>query len=237
MRVFVAGKGGAGKTTVAAALSSVLARRGVEVLAVDADGSPNLALALAAGDPERLPAVANATSPPADETCTEPPLSAAHITEEFVVESGLGVPMVQTGRIERPSERCLCCGSHATAREVLSALAEDDRRVVVADLEPGLNDLLWAKPGPGDVVVVVTDASRRSVEVARRVLDVSAELGVERTLLVANRLRPDELDRIRSAFPDRESIEIAFDPRLDGAVPAARLEDARTLADLIVGSG
>lgn len=46
MRIAVAGKGGAGKTTIAATLARVLARRGYRVTAMDDDPNPNLAVAL-----------------------------------------------------------------------------------------------------------------------------------------------------------------------------------------------
>lgn len=56
MRIAVAGKGGAGKTTTAATLARVLARRGFRVNALDDDPNPNLAVALGLG-PERLKAL------------------------------------------------------------------------------------------------------------------------------------------------------------------------------------
>ncbi|MDQ3810255.1 MAG: AAA family ATPase [Chloroflexota bacterium] len=46
MRIAVAGKGGAGKTTTAATLARVLARRAFRVNALDDDPNPNLAVAL-----------------------------------------------------------------------------------------------------------------------------------------------------------------------------------------------
>lgn len=46
MKIAVAGKGGSGKTTLSATLARLIARRGREVLAVDGDSNPNLALAL-----------------------------------------------------------------------------------------------------------------------------------------------------------------------------------------------
>lgn len=50
MRVGVSGKGGAGKTTIAAVLARTLARRGRRVIAIDCDSDPNLAAG--AGIPE-----------------------------------------------------------------------------------------------------------------------------------------------------------------------------------------
>jgi len=46
MRIGVAGKGGAGKTTTSATLARVLARRGLRVNALDDDPNPNLGVAL-----------------------------------------------------------------------------------------------------------------------------------------------------------------------------------------------
>src|SRR5579884_3474742 len=46
MRIAVAGKGGAGKTTTAATLARLFARRGYTVTAIDDDPNPNLSVAL-----------------------------------------------------------------------------------------------------------------------------------------------------------------------------------------------
>jgi len=54
MKIAVAGKGGSGKTTIAGTLARVLARRGTDVLAIDGDTNPNLAIGV--GIPrEKLP--------------------------------------------------------------------------------------------------------------------------------------------------------------------------------------
>lgn len=45
-KIAVAGKGGTGKTTVAGSLARLMARKGHEVWAIDADSNPNLAVTL-----------------------------------------------------------------------------------------------------------------------------------------------------------------------------------------------
>ncbi|MBA3438989.1 MAG: AAA family ATPase [Pyrinomonadaceae bacterium] len=50
MKIAISGKGGAGKTTISATLTRILARRGIPVLAIDGDPNPNLTRAL--GIPE-----------------------------------------------------------------------------------------------------------------------------------------------------------------------------------------
>lgn len=46
MRIAIGGKGGSGKTTIAATLARSLARSGRRVLAIDDDSNPNLAVSL-----------------------------------------------------------------------------------------------------------------------------------------------------------------------------------------------
>jgi CO dehydrogenase maturation factor len=50
MKIAISGKGGSGKTTIAATLTRILARRGLPVLAIDGDPNPNLLQALGAGN-------------------------------------------------------------------------------------------------------------------------------------------------------------------------------------------
>ena len=46
MKVAVAGKGGSGKTSISGTMARLLARSGRQVLAIDGDSNPNLALTL-----------------------------------------------------------------------------------------------------------------------------------------------------------------------------------------------
>ncbi len=55
MKIAIAGKGGSGKTTLTATLARLFARRGRNVLAVDADSNPNLGASLGLA-PEAIPA-------------------------------------------------------------------------------------------------------------------------------------------------------------------------------------
>ncbi len=50
MKIAISGKGGAGKTTISATLTRLLARRGLPVLAIDGDPNPNLLRALGVSD-------------------------------------------------------------------------------------------------------------------------------------------------------------------------------------------
>ncbi len=222
MKVAATGKGGVGKTTITAILARTLARSGMPVVALDADPNPNLAIALGMGV-ERSAAVRSVANVLLQEKAAAHThqhdgdhATASEDTEDIVAQLGVsapdGVRMLQTGRIERPSEGCLCCGSHRTARQIFGEI--DARgRVVVADLEAGVNDLMWIWPKPGDVTLIITEPYWKSLEVARRALYVTRELGVTDALVVANRVQsPADVDEVRSFLPDVLIVEVPDDP-------------------------
>jgi len=51
MRIGLSGKGGVGKSTIAAVLSRTLGRQGHSVVAVDCDSDPNLGVSIGVGEP------------------------------------------------------------------------------------------------------------------------------------------------------------------------------------------
>ena len=94
MRIAVAGKGGAGKTTISATLARLLARRGFEVTAIDDDPNPNLAVALGvpSADRERLRRVPRDVLVEGAATGGAPTLTLAKPFPQIVAEYGVRGP-------------------------------------------------------------------------------------------------------------------------------------------------
>lgn len=187
MKIAVCGKGGSGKSTISGALARHLARQGHKVVALDADPNPNLGVSLGVprDEVEAMKPILNALLD-AGHTHADPKIEAEELLDRYGVDAPEGIRLVATGKIERPSSACLCCGSHNTTREFFGELPAHER-IVLADLEAGLNDLIWAKPGPDDVVLAVTEGSAKSVEIARRACRLGEELGVTRIIGISNR--------------------------------------------------
>jgi CO dehydrogenase maturation factor len=218
MRIAVCGKGGSGKSMIAGSLARHLARRGHTVVAVDADPNPNLGISLGVHREtvEDMRPILNALLD-AGHTHNDPTPLAEDLLARFGVDAPEGIRLVATGKIERPSDSCLCCGSHNTTRQFFGELA-DDERVVVADLEAGLNDLIWAKPGADDLVLAVSEGSEKSVEIARRAVLVAEELGVSRVIGVANRsLDEEDATRIGNLLGVNEVFRVPEDPAIEQA--------------------
>jgi CO dehydrogenase maturation factor len=217
MKIAITGKGGVGKTMVAGILARTIARTGRDVIAVDADPNPNLGIALGLGVAEtaKLEAIANRVMADAAHSHSHDQphehKKPDELVQDMAVSAPDGVRLVQTGTIERPAEGCLCCGSHATTRIIFNEL-ESQARVIVADLEAGINDLIWAYPKPGDVLLVVTEPYIKSIEVARRALIVAEELSLEEVYVVGNRLEsPEDTDRLRELLPEALLLEVPND--------------------------
>lgn len=95
---------------------------------------------------------------------------------------------------------------------------------VVADFEAGLGTVIRMGDQPVDVVVLVTEPTVKSLEVASRAAALVRERGLGRLVVTANRVRDDEdLARVRAAFPDVEVVIVPDEPAI---VVAERLGTA-----------
>lgn len=76
---------------------------------------------------------------------------------------------------------------------------ETENRVVICDLEAGVGTLLRLQPGQTDVVVVVANPMAKSIDVARRAIEIAD--GLAEVVLVANRVRgPEDVRAIAGAL-------------------------------------
>lgn len=246
MKVVVTGKGGAGKTTVAGTLARVLARGSRQVVAVDCDPDPNLGvtLGLPAERVEALPAILNGLAA-AGHTHHDPDPAPEDLLARFGTTTPGGVTLIATGRVERLPGTCACCGSHQATRSFFGDLP-DENRLVIADLEAGLNDLMWAHPQADDVVVIVADPCRAALEIARRAHGLATVMGVRRVLAVANRAGDGDAAALAEAAalpvravpadPAIASAEQRGASPLDGGADSPGVSAIRALADELVSA-
>lgn len=204
MKIAVAGKGGAGKTTIAGTIARAFARTGHSVLALDADANPMLGISLGIGPAatERLEAVRQAL----DSGEAEHQATVEGMVDAFGADARDGVRLVVVSRIETPAPGCPCCG---VSPEQLMRELEGDGRIVVCDLEAGVGAVVRA--GHADVVVVIAEPSAKSIEVARRGIEIASRAGA-RVVPVANRVRDDdELEAIRAGIGQQEVFVVPDD--------------------------
>ncbi|CAN5548902.1 carbon monoxide dehydrogenase accessory protein CooC [soil metagenome] len=221
MRVALAGKGGAGKTTTAATLARLLARGGDPVVAVDADSNPNLALALGL-DRERARAVASL--PPElvsrrldGHRLTEP---LETVLDRYATDGPDGVRVLAMGMPAHAEEGCLCA-AHATVSALLGDLGDRPDWQTVVDLEASPEHLSRGTARHADVLLLIAEPYYRALEAVRRLARLAAELPIPRVAVVANKLRTTADADAVAQFCDRHDLELAGGIPWSDAVVAA----------------
>ncbi len=204
IKIAVTGKGGVGKTTVAAVLSRLYGRQGRKVLAVDADPSPSLMAAVGIPEKEREKAKPLATMYDLIEERTgarpgqpyggmfklNPKVS--DLMESYSVEGPDKVEVLLLGTISTAGEGCFCPESTLLKRVMDHLLLEDDE-IVIMDMEAGLEHLGRATARSVDVMLTVVEPGQRSIETAARIKDLAQELGVTRVYAVVNKASSKEV--------------------------------------------
>jgi len=104
MKIGVVGKGGVGKTTVAAIVARTLASRGRAVVALDCDANPNLgiALGLPSEETDRLAGIRQAL----DEGGAEHAPTVPEMLERFGAWAPDGIRLAVVSKIEKPNPGC-----------------------------------------------------------------------------------------------------------------------------------
>lgn len=208
MRVAVAGKGGAGKTTISATLARVSAQSGRSVVAIDADANPNLSTALGIS-PEvaaRLgPIPTSLVSRRIGGTGLNEPVE--EVLDRFALSAPDGVRLIGMGSPSHADEGCLC-----SAHAVVSSLLEDlgsPERIVVVDMEASPEHLSRGTVRHVDAICLVAEPYYRSLETVRRMAGLVAELPVQQVVVVANKVRSSADEQAIGEFCARHGYELA----------------------------
>lgn len=191
--IAVAGKGGTGKTTLAALTIRYLLNKGKKpILAVDADANENLGEALGIDVDTTIGEIIDETMHRIDD------LPAGMGKDAYIeyrlntaIAEGRDVDLLVMGRPEGP-------GCYCYANNILRGHLGNKNKAypyVVMDNEAGLEHLSRRTTNNVDLFLVVSDSSIRGLKAARRVRELIDELGLsvkQRYLVVTKVVAPLE---------------------------------------------
>ncbi len=196
MRIALTGKGGSGKTTLAATLARVYARRGYRVNALDGDPNPNLAAAIGVSDEQaarlrRVPreAILEERTDDAGHARLQLTRPLAEILQEYGATGPDDVGVLTMTGLLGAGRGCIC-GQHSAVRDVMEQLASSEaREITILDTEASVEHLSRGTVRNVDALLVVTEPYYRSLETAGRVVPLAHELGLPAVWVVANKVR------------------------------------------------
>jgi len=198
MKIAITGKGGVGKTTLAGTLARLLARDGMDVLAIDADPDMNLASALGIDEPP-LPLtgyedlIDERAGGPAGMFKLNPKVD--DVVERFGVVGPDGVRMLVMGTVDRGGSGCMCPAS-SFLRALLRHVVLKESSVVIMDMEAGIEHLGRGTTRGIDLMIVVVEPGARSLETAKRIKRLGTDIGVERFAAVINKVGEGEIGAV-----------------------------------------
>jgi CO dehydrogenase maturation factor len=200
LKLAITGKGGVGKTTLAALLSHAFVERNQKVLAIDAD--PAAGLASACGVP---PDQAAAITPIAEMEDLIYERTGARkgeiggffklnprvddIPERFAVSSD-GIRILTMGTVKTGGTGCLC-PENALLRSLVTHLLLRRDEVLILDMEAGVEHLGRGTAGAVDAFIVVVEPGRRSIQAARSIYALAQDLAIERVYVVGNKIESE----------------------------------------------
>ena len=202
-KIAVCGKGGSGKSTVVALLARALRDGGARVLVVDSDESnpglyrvlgfdqrPRPLLEIVGGKKQVFPTFSEEKEHK-DSILTREAFHVADLPNDYVVERD-GIGLVCVGKILQSLEGC-ACPMGVLSREFLKRLSLQEDEMVVVDMEAGVEHFGRGVETSIDSVLIVTEPSYDSLELAEKISALAAEVGVERVWTILNKIGSEEI--------------------------------------------
>lgn len=217
--IALAGKGGTGKTTVASLVIKTLIAQGADnILAIDADPSANLNLALGLPLEQTIgdirEGMLDQVNPINGNLNGRPGMNKFDYLDyeiEYALVEGDHVDLLAMGRPEGPG--CYCAVNHIL-RDIIDRLGRSYDYVII-DNEAGMEHLSRRTTRDVDVLYVVTDPTVRGVVAANRIAGMRDELdiNIKNAYLIVNRVAGELTPALQEAV-DQVGIPLA------GVIPA-----------------
>ncbi len=218
MKIAISGKGGVGKTTLAAALAILLARQGKKVLAIDADADANLAAALGLQEAEKHKIIPVSKQVALIEERTGAKVKqygqifklnpeVSDIADNYATKIG-NIALLVLGAVEQGGSGC-ACPENVLIRALVTDLILYKNDILIMDMEAGVEHLGRATAQGVDTMIIVVEPGQYSIDSAFRVIRMAKEIGLKNIRLVANKVKgKDDENFIRKTFSDHNLLGI-----------------------------
>jgi CO dehydrogenase maturation factor len=219
-RVVITGKGGAGKTTTTAMLSHLFARKGYNVLAVDEDPQMNLpyAIGIPREEGDKIVPVTKNLDYIEEKTGARPGEGwglmltlnpdVSDVVERFGIKGPDGINMLVMGTVVQAATGCLC-PENALLEAIVRYINLRNNEIILMDTQAGVEHFGRALAQGFRHVVIVTDATFNSVQVAKHAAKLAKDINIPHLYLLINRVRSNdskELEKVKQIMKNEMNI-------------------------------
>jgi CO dehydrogenase maturation factor len=136
------------------------------------------------------------------------------LPDQYTLERD-GIRLMVMGTVQKGGGGCVC-PENVMLRTLVAHLLLGRGEVVILDMEAGVEHLGRATAQAVDKLIVVVEPGQRSLEVARKIRQLAADIGLKNIGLVGNKIRGEaDRDFLFSRMPDFQFLGfLPYDPRV-----------------------
>jgi CO dehydrogenase maturation factor len=198
MKIAISGKGGVGKTFLAAMLAKIFNEHGFSVLAIDADPDANLAATLGFPNPDSIVPIIDMKGLVEERTGAGGGKATPYfklnpkvddIPEKYAVQHN-GIRLMRMGRVKQGGTGCYC-PENTLLKAFVAHLLLARNEVIILDTAAGIEHLGRGTAKAVDKLLIVVEPGRRSIETATEITKLAHDIGIENIAAVGNKIRND----------------------------------------------
>ncbi len=155
------------------------------------------------------------------------------VLEKYAINLG-NIKLLRMGAVKHASSACYC-PENAFLNAVVNSLLLGNHDIVILDMGAGIEQLTRGTARGVDMLLIVTEPTRVSVDTARVIKKLTAEMGVPHVKIVGNKIRSaKEKEFLAASFEEEEILGYqVFDETL---WEKAMLEDPQGLDEVLLKS-
>ncbi len=211
MKLAVSGKGGVGKTTISASIARYLETEGYQVYAIDSDPDANLAAMLGIdGDIKPLVELEEIIKEKVGEKgglyTLNPDVD--DVLDDYAIKKN-NLNFLRMGEVKKASSSCYC-PENSFLRAIMNSLVFKRDEAVVLDMGAGIEHLTRGTSAGVDLMLIVCEPSKISVETAHTIEELARESGIKKIGFIGNKIRTEE---------EKKQLQDELNSELLGIIP------------------